>query len=131
MKSMVIAAAFVAFAGLSVPKPVHRSAEPVVFSILLTTTPTGWAAKCDTGCRWKELAFSCRSACPAIVDANGVVTLASPRPEPTPFSFTLRHEHNGAEATSRGGTAWKTLTWDCRESPCQVRLTETGVGASR
>jgi len=130
MKSMLVAVAIVALAGMSATKPAGRPAEPVAFSIVLTTTPTGWAAKCDAGCRWKELGFSCATACPAIVDANGVVTLASPRPEPTAFSFTVRHDHNGAQATSRGGTVWTTLGWDCRQSPCEVRVTETGVSGA-
>jgi len=127
MKSVVITAAFVFGAGMATTRA-GRPAAPANFSVLITATPTGWAARCDSGCHWKEVSFSCPNACPAIVDANGLVTLASPRPDPTPFSIVLHHDRYGAKAESRAGTAWSTLSWDCGESPCQVRVDAFGVG---
>lgn len=131
MKGLLVAAALVAFSGFAVSKPIQRSVPPANFSILLTTTATGWEAQCDSGCRWKGLGFSCATACPATIDANGVVTLASPRPDPTSFSIVVHHDRNGVRATSRGGTAWDTLSWKCSELPCQARIDALGVGPAK
>jgi hypothetical protein len=127
MKGLLVAAVFAALGGIAVNKPIQRATEPVNFSIVVTTTVNGWAATCDSGCRWKGLSFACASACPAIIDANGLVTLASIRSDSTPFSIVLHHDFHGAQATSRGGTAWTRLAWDCQSFPCRARVDRLGV----
>jgi hypothetical protein len=98
------------------------------FRIVLEATPTGWSAQCEAGCQWRGASFGCATACGAIVDANGLVTLATPRPDSSGFSFVVeRAANNGARAYSRGGTAWKTLSWECGASPCRVRIDASGV----
>ena len=114
-------------AGLSLAPRSNQVWAPVGFSIVLETTPNGWAAHCDSGCRWREASFACPGPCGAIIDANGLVTTISPRPEPTPFSFRVEHLGNGARAESRNGTLWKTLSWDCPTAPCRVRVDGAGV----
>ena len=134
MKGLFAAAAFVAFAGITVTKPAPKAAEPVAFSIVLTTTANGWEAQCDSGCRWTALSFACATACPAIVDANGVFTLETPGRQESPFSIVLHHSSSGVNATSRGGTAWTSLTWGCGRLPCRARVNRLGVtplGAGR
>jgi hypothetical protein len=100
------------------------------FSIVLEATPTGWSAECDTGCRWQAVSFECATVCGAVVDANGLVTLGTLRPEPTPFLFLVEHTRSGARAESRTGTAWKTVSWECPSLPCRARIDARGVGAA-
>ena len=97
------------------------------FSVVLQPTAAGWAARCDSGCRWREASFECRTACGAIVDQNGLVTTLTPRPEPTAFSFQVERTSTGARAQSRLGTAWKTLSWDCQSAACGARIDAAGV----
>src|ERR1051325_2402005 len=102
--------------------------EPIAnFSIVLEATPKGWSARCDMGCGWSELGFACPTACGAIVDQNGLVTLASLRPDSTTFMFLVEHTPNGATAVSRKGTAWVSLSWKCESLPCRARITARGV----
>jgi hypothetical protein len=107
--------------------PVQVRRQPAVFSIVLESTPTGWAARCDTGCRWHEAAFGCGWACGAVVDANGLVTLATPRPASTPFMFIVEKKSGGVWADSRRGTSWEKLSWSCESGSCRVRLDASGV----
>jgi len=104
-----------------------KTAAPTAFSLVLESAANGWAARCDSGCRWHELSFNCRQACGAIIDANGVVTLATPRPESAPFQFTVERSAAGVRATARTGTAWQTLSWDCALDPCRARVDTYGV----
>jgi hypothetical protein len=106
-----------------------RQQSVSAFSITLEATPRGWAAHCDSGCRWRglSLSFECAMACPAIVDANGLVTTLTPRSDATAFSFTVAHTTDGVRARSRVGTAWTTLSWGCQASPCRVQIDAMGV----
>ena len=47
------------------------TAPPAPFSLVLESTTTGWAARCDSGCHWRQVSFDCGRVCGAIVDANG------------------------------------------------------------
>ena len=97
------------------------------FSIVLESKPTGWAARCDSGCRWQQLSFGCENACGAIIDANGVVTLASPPLDSAAFRFRVERTPTGVRATAQTGTAWQTLNWSCRLDPCRARVDASGV----
>ena len=114
-------------AGLSVGSRPTEARAASGFSIVLEPTTTGWSAHCDSGCRWQEAAFECPAACDAIVDANGLVTTLSPRPETTSFSFRVEHSANGGRAESRAGTDWKSLSWTCQATPCRARIDRLGV----
>lgn len=47
------------------------TASPHPFSLVLESTAYGWAASCDSGCRWRHLGLSCNGACGVItIDAN-------------------------------------------------------------
>jgi len=48
--------------------------RPVPFSIVVTQTAKGVEMKCQKGCAWKELTFSCNGKipCSATVDERGV-----------------------------------------------------------
>ena len=105
--------------------------QPAQFSLVLESTPTGWAARCDSGCRWRQLAFDCERACRAVVDANGLVTVASPRPDSTAFLFLVERTPTGVSAESRLGTAWKMLSWECQSAPCRARVDAYGVSGER
>jgi hypothetical protein len=106
------------------PAPITSS-----FSVLVERIPNGWAARCDSGCRWSgaSLSFACRQDCAAVIDANGLVTVLTPRTEPSAFSIRLEPTAKGVAAEGRAGTTWKTLTWECASSSCPVRLDANGM----
>jgi hypothetical protein len=123
----ILVAGLALFAG-SASTTVPERAEPIAsFSLVLESSSTGWAARCDSGCRWTQLSFNCERACGAIIDANGVVTLATQRQDSAAFRFVVEHTPTGAKATTRGGTAWQTLSWDCGVATCRARVNENGV----
>jgi hypothetical protein len=100
---------------------------PPAFSLVLESTANGWAARCDTGCRWQRLSFGCERACRAIIDANGVVTAATPYLDSTTFRFIVERTARGVRATSRSGAVWQALTWTCELDPCRARVNTYGV----
>ena len=53
--------------------------KPVSFSIVVTQTTKGLEMKCQKGCAWKTLTYSCdgKVPCSAIVDERGVQGTAS------------------------------------------------------
>lgn len=119
--------ALITVVALAVTSATAKTRTPADFSLVLESTPTGWAARCDSGCRWHELSFSCEGACGAIVDGNGLVTAVTPRFDSSAFRF--RVERTGAEvrATARTGTAWRTLSWGCTTDRCRARVDAYGV----
>lgn len=128
LKSVVMLGALVL--GLQPAAPVQSSVAP--FAVEIETMPNGWSARCDSGCNWKELAFRCATACDAILDADGLVTVATLR-SPSTFRFILRRTAEGVEAYSRGGTAWSRLSWSCTPTAptagCRAAVNGHGVGA--
>lgn len=104
-----------------------RQRSPAAFSLVLESTASGWAARCDSGCRWKELSFGCARACGATIDANGVLTLNAPPTEAAAFRFNVERSPNGVRASAKTGTAWELLTWTCRLDPCRARIDGYGV----
>ena len=111
-------------AGLGVA-PMARA--PVAFSLVLESSATGWAARCDSGCRWRQLSFSCERACGAVIDANGVAHLATPSLDSASFRFIVERSAGEVRATARSGTAWQTLTWRCALDPCRAHVDAYGV----
>jgi len=99
------------------------------FSMVVTTTETGWAARCDSGCHWTRLSAVCAIACRAIVDASGLNAAQTERRDSSAFAFELTRTARGMQAISRSGTAWKTVSWQCDSDPCTARLDFFGVGA--
>jgi hypothetical protein len=107
--------------------PSPPTLPPSAFSLVLESTANGWAARCDTGCRWQRLSFGCERACRAVVDANGVATVATPYLDSAAFRFIVERTDHGVRATSRAGTAWQALTWKCQLDPCRARVNTYGV----
>ena len=126
MRLALLGLALVA-ACFSAKQPVRPAPIANSFSLVVQRIPNGWAAQCDSGCRWKDVSFACARDCAAIVDANGLVTVLTPRTEPTAFSIRLEPTANGVAAESRAGTSWKTLTWECVSSSCPIRLDANGM----
>jgi hypothetical protein len=126
MKALI--AGLMLLAGCASTRAVQSHSSPLAsFSMVVTATPNGWAVRCDSGCHWRAASFECANACDANVDANGLVTVSTPRTEPTAFSFRLAHTSNGVRANSQTGTAWKTLTWGCGSESCRARINAQGV----
>ena len=128
LKELIAVVAMFGAAGHAIA-PASDAAPPSGFSVVLEHIPNGWAARCESGCRWGEVAFTCASSCGAIVDANGLVTLASARPDSTAFAFVVEWRGDAIVARARSGTAWTTLRWACGQAPCRARVNEAGVGA--
>jgi hypothetical protein len=121
-RALVASIALIAGAGAA---PTIRA--PAAFGLVLESSATGWAARCDSGCRWHQLSFSCERACRAIVDANGLVTVATPHLDSSSFRFIVERTGGEVRATSRAGTAWQTLAWSCTLDPCRARVDAYGV----
>src|SRR4051812_44275732 len=87
MRTILVAFALVLPAAGSsriTPTPV----APTPFSVVLDYTPTGWSVDCEIGCSWKA-SFECETACSAIVDAKGLITLANDRAMDPRFAFVV------------------------------------------
>jgi hypothetical protein len=126
MKALI--AGLMLLAGCASTPAVQSHSSPLAsFSMVVTAIPNGWAVRCDSGCQWRAASFKCADSCEANVDANGLVTVSTPRTEPTAFSFRLAHTSNGVRAKSQIGTAWKTLTWRCGAQACRARIDPQGV----
>jgi hypothetical protein len=129
MKALI--AGLMLLIGCASTRAVQGHSSPLAsFSMVVTAIPNGWAVRCDSGCEWRAASFKCANACDATVDANGLVTVSTPRTEPTAFSFRLAHTSNGVRAKSQTGTAWKSLTWRCSAEPCSARIDAQGVSGA-
>ena len=127
--SNLLLAVITFLAGPAVPSATQSSVAN--FSVTIEVTPTGWAARCDSGCAWRELAFECRVACDAIIDSNGLVTAATLRPSTASFRMVLVRGPRGIVAHSRQGTAWSQLGWSCENTGCSAEVTGYGVSGPR
>ena len=110
--------------------PEARQVRIQEFSVVIDYTPTSWSVACERGCDWKA-SFTCATACDALVDSRGVVTLGEIRDPDPKFQFILRRTGTGVSAQPKGGTAWKQLSWWCASLSCRARITETGVTVLR
>jgi hypothetical protein len=99
---------------------------PASFNLVLESTPTGWAARCDSGCHWTTIALTCARSCDATIDANGVGPRAARFASPS-FAFKVERTGREVRAIARTGTAWQALTWTCFLDPCRARLDASGV----
>jgi beta-lactamase regulating signal transducer with metallopeptidase domain len=108
-----------------------RQAALSAFSLVITTMPTGWAAHCDSGCHWQEVAYSCPGNCRAVFDANGVSTPRARRADASEFAFELQRVDGETRARSLAGTAWKALSWGCPTDTCRARIDANGVRGVR
>jgi hypothetical protein len=99
---------------------------PAGFSLVLESTATGWAARCDSGCRWTHITLSCARSCDATIDANGVRPRGARSASPS-FAFNIERTGREVRATGRTGTAWQALTWTCFLDPCRARVNTYGV----
>ena len=127
-KALLAGLAFT-FGTVSIPVPASTPA-PASFSLVLESTQFGWAASCDSGCRWRHLALSCDGACGVVtIDANGVERYPARNLEPAAFGFRVERSANGVRAKGQTGTLWETLGWTCRLNPCRARVDWRGVSA--
>ena len=110
--------------GLVAPGPRQGAIQP--FSVIVGYTPTSWSVECEKGCDWKA-SFTCATACDALVDSHGVVTLAEIRGPDPKFQFIVRRTDTGVSAQPKSPTAWKALSWGCGSLSCRARVTELGV----
>jgi hypothetical protein len=126
----VLAIALLFAAGCSA---VTRRAEstprgaPSSFSMVITSTTTGWAAHCDTGCRWSDVSYECPGQCAAVFDATGVATPGATQTDTSVFAFTIERTEQGNLATAQNGAAWQQLTWGCGAAECRARVSTDGV----
>ena len=120
----------VLLAALTAATPARRDS----FSLVLVRDGTAWNAMCESGCAWtaigenKPRLFG-RSI---VIDNHGLQGWLT-RPDTTAaFVFRVTADgQNGWKATGLKGTAWKELGFNCAESPCRARITDTGVEGVR
>ena len=96
------------------------------FSLILEHSPSGWAARCEAGCRWKEVAMTC-NGCTVRLDVAGIYQLQAPHNESDGFEFTVSRTRDGLAAQAVAGARWKTLTWNCAQGACRARIDDAGV----
>jgi hypothetical protein len=133
MKHALLAGAILLISGATMARgqsPTPTMPHLAIFAIQLQSRPTGWSARCDSGCRWTSVSFTCERRCGAIVDENGIVTNATLRTDSTAFMFIVDRTDSIVNAVARRGTAWATLSWGCREETCRASIDQLGVGGS-
>jgi hypothetical protein len=121
--STIVAVALVAAchrAPAIAPAPVNH------FAIVLEQSATGWTARCEAGCMWKEVTETC-TGCDIRVDATGISRGYPARAGTQGFEFVVSHERNGWTARAVRGMSWVNLSWTCPASSCRARVDETGV----
>ena len=127
MRTLIAAALLaVAPAVAAGPRPKGTATPIAHFAILLEHSAQGWAATCDTGCRWTHLTMSCEG-CKIRVDVAGVGPASAPERGTEGFSFTLRDAGAGWQATRVRGTIWGALAYGCATTVCRARIDEAGV----
>jgi hypothetical protein len=130
MKVRFVAFALVGFALVSgCHRPVSTAAIAVPeshFSLLLEHSSSGWAARCEAGCRWNEVTMTC-SGCTVRLDVAGISEVRATHIKADGFEFTVSRTSDGLAADAITGARWKSLTWNCEEGTCRARIDETGV----
>jgi hypothetical protein len=104
-----------------------RPAPLTHFSLIVEHSQRGWAAHCETGCRWTELTMDC-AGCAVRVSLAGVSPARNTEEDPAGFAFTLQGTPTDWAASGVRGVAWRSLTWQCEALVCRARIDETGVG---
>ena len=133
MRSSLVALVLVSavFAGVSTPAPAIAPAKLSPFSMVITSSATGWAAHCDSGCQWTELAFKCSASCGVLVDEYGLTPLTATPAKESAFAFELTPTDSGPRAIARHGMTWQSVSWRCGRAPCRARVNASGVAAVR
>ena len=109
------------------PMPSPVSAVPENhFSMILEHSSSGWAARCEAGCRWKEVTMDC-GGCTVRLDVAGISEVRAAHDKANGFEFTVSRTSEGLAAEAVAGARWKTFTWDCEQGTCRARIDETGV----
>lgn len=131
MRSSLVALVLlaVAFTVVSKPAPATAPARLSSFSMVITSSATGWTAHCDSGCQWTELALRCSAACGVLVDEFGLTPLTATPAKMSAFAFELTPTDSGPRAIARYGMTWQSVSWRCGRAPCRARLDASGVGA--
>ena len=111
----------------------HRSAPTPItavpeshFSLILEHSSSGWAARCEAGCRWKEVTMNC-GGCTVRLDIAGISQLGAAQDKPNGFEFTVSRTSKGVMAKAVTGARWKSLSWNCEDGTCRARIDESGV----
>lgn len=125
--TVVALGAMLMSAGILSP-PMPPAGAMASFRIALERTSTGWAARCDSGCAWQSVTYTCRSSCAIVIDEFGVRGAPGKPSEGAAFSFRLAPEAKGWRATDATGTAWRELAKGCALLPCRAVIDEHGVG---
>jgi len=130
---MNVRSAAFALIGLALVAGCHRPASTAAiavpeshFSLVLEHSSSGWAARCETGCRWKEVTMTC-GGCTVRLDVAGISELRAMHTKADGFEFTVSRTSDGLKADAITGARWKSLAWNCEEGTCRARIDETGV----
>ena len=119
--------------GIALSAGCHRPASTAAvsvpeshFSLVLEHSSSGWAARCEAGCHWKEVTMEC-GGCTVRLDVAGISQLKAAHNNSGGFEFTISRTSKGLVAEAIAGARWKSLTWNCTEGTCRARIDETGV----
>jgi hypothetical protein len=117
-------------AALTAAIPARRDA----FSLVLERDGNAWRATCDAGCGWTEIGSSRPAIFGTTVAINnyGLEGWLTRHDTTATFEFKVTADgENGWKAKGLKGTAWTDLGFHCANSPCQARITESGVESVR
>jgi hypothetical protein len=97
------------------------------FSVVVQHSPSsGWAARCEEGCRWKEVKMSC-GGCDVRLDVAGISRVDAAQDKVGGFEFIVSRTIEGIAARSVSGVRWKSLSSKCEQGACTARIDESGV----
>ena len=111
----------------STPAPVAVAAERHFSLVVEHSQSSGWAARCDEGCRWKKVAMAC-GGCDVRLDIAGISGVQAPQDKVDGFELIVSRTRDGIAARSVSGAKWKALSWKCEQATCTARIDESGVG---
>lgn len=101
------------------------------FLIEIEKTNTTIKLVCLTGCNWKELHYTTTNAnLLQAIDQYGMTELSKrDRLEVESNSFLFTIEQHGGTLTLSGieGTAWKELSFSCKQSKCKQAFDQFGL----
>ena len=104
-----------------------RANELPAFVIVLEQTKDGWAAECERGCSWTQVAITCVGNCTPVIDQHGIYRSERTERESSPFAFTVHAAERGVSVMKLHGTAWVKAGASCERPGCQVQITELGI----
>lgn len=105
------------------------------FQITIERSESEVALKCETGCSWNTLSWTCPPSgeCKWGVDPMGMFRPASP-PAPTGEGFQIIVQDSTDQTmmlTCKRGCAWKELTWTCerQSGSCKAEVDFNGLSS--